>query len=94
MRRDFRSRCLPMTDGRGSDAARALRTLQDDGKTCTSATEVARFWLAYVVAQATTYKDFQTLSPPLELPHFPPLNSAPRFWSTEAYSLYERELAR
>jgi hypothetical protein len=46
------------------------------------------------VAQATTYKDFQTLSPPLELPHFPPLNSAPRFWSTEAYSLYERELAR
>ena len=83
-----------MTDGRGSDAVRTLSSLQEDGKICISAAKASRFWLAYVVAEATTYKDFQTLSPPLELPFFPLINSALRFRSTENCSLYVRELTR
>jgi hypothetical protein len=83
-----------MTDRPGSDAVRKLSSLQEDGKICTSAAKAARFWLAYVVAKATTYKDFQTLSLPLEPPIFPLINSALRFRSTENYSLHERELAR
>jgi hypothetical protein len=83
-----------MTDRRGPDAVRTLSSLQEDGKICTAAAKAARFWLAYVVAEATTHKDFQTLSLLLEPPLFPPINSALRFRSTENYSLYVRELAR
>ena len=68
MRRDFRSRCLPMTDRRESDAVVALASLRDEPKVGTPAAKAGRFCGDYVVAEATTHKDFRTLSPTQELP--------------------------
>jgi hypothetical protein len=94
MRRAFRSRCQPMTDRRGSDAAQALPSPEADGKTCTSAAKTARFFRLYVVAKATTYKNFHTLSPHLATPLLALINPELQLRSTENYSLHEREPAR
>jgi hypothetical protein len=57
-----------MTDSRESDAGVVLASLRDNCKICTSAAEAARLSCDYVVAEATTHKDFRTLSPTQELP--------------------------
>jgi hypothetical protein len=83
-----------MTDGRGSDAALALASLREKPKIGTSAAKAARSWLIYVLAEATTYKDFRPLTRTSELPLFPLINpGALQLPSTENYSLYGREPA-
>jgi hypothetical protein len=94
MRRDFRSRCLPMIDRRGWNAARVLRSLHDDGETCTSAAKAARFWLDYVVAEATTFKDFRTLTPTPRFQLLRLIFPTAQLQSTEHYSLWGFELTR
>ena len=62
MHRDFRSRCLPMTDGRGADMAPGLASLRDQPKARTVAARATSIYGDRVLAEATTYKVFQTLS--------------------------------
>jgi hypothetical protein len=94
MRRDFRSRCLPMTDGREPDAVVALASLRDEPKVGTPAAKAGRFCGDYVVAEATTYKDFRTLCSTQALLRLRLIIPALQLRSTESYSLYECEPAR
>jgi len=82
-----------MTDGRESDVAVVLANLRDEPKICTSAAKAACFCGDYVVAEATTYKEFRVLTPTRKLLrlilHNPPL----ALRHSEIYSFYECEPA-
>ena len=83
-----------MTDGRESDAVVALASLRDEPKVGTPAAKAGRFCGDYVVAEATTYKDFRTLCSTQALPRLRLIIPALQLRSTESYSLYECEPAR
>jgi len=78
-----------MTDWRESDAALVSASLGDKPKIGTSAAKAARFCLDSVVAKATTYKDFQTLSLALALPLFALINPELQLRPGERYSRCE-----
>jgi hypothetical protein len=94
MRRDFRSRCLPMTDGRQADVALGLASLRDELKVDTAAAKATCSCGDDVLAEATRYNDFRALSPTLVLPLLrliiPPL----QLGSTQNYSLCYCEPSR
>jgi hypothetical protein len=68
MRRDFRSRCLPMTDGRQAYVAPGLKSLREEPKVDTAPAEATRFCGNDLLAEATSYEDFRMPSPTPVLP--------------------------
>jgi hypothetical protein len=93
-RRDFRSRCLPMTDGRQADVAAGLKSLREEPKVETAAAKATCFCGDDLLAETTSYKNFRIASPAPALPLLrliiPPL----QLRSTENYSLFCCEPAR
>jgi hypothetical protein len=94
MHRDFRSRCLPMTDGREADVALGLASLRDEPKVGTAALQATGGCGDCVPAEATTCKDFPTLSRPRVLPLLRLVIPALELRSTENDSLCCCEPAR
>ena len=83
-----------MTDRRESYVALVLASLRDSAKIGNSAAKAARFFLAYVVAEATTYKDSRVLSQSQELPLLRLIIRQLVLRRPESYSLHECEPAR
>jgi hypothetical protein len=83
-----------MTDRRESDAVVVLASLRDEPKDDTSAAKAARLCGDCVVAEATTYKHFRTLSSTRALPRLRLIIPALRLRSADGYSFYQCEPAR
>jgi len=83
-----------MTDRRESDAVVVSASLRDEPRVRTSAAKAGRFCGDCVVAEATTYKLFRTLTPTQELPRLRLIVPALQLRSANNYSFYGCEPAR